>query len=100
MNKKVIFFGGDGGCLDSYYLCLENYKLSKSIILNDGQIKLPKKTEYGGGFSTIESGRYKYYNFVYQCGNSKNHKKRYKRKLVFLGFPLIGPFKGLSPCLK
>jgi sugar O-acyltransferase (sialic acid O-acetyltransferase NeuD family) len=80
MSKKdFVFFGADGGCLDAYYLAIECHekKIRKRIILSDSaENDYPDNSVHYGGFETIEDGNLSGTNFIYQCGNVKNHRTR------------------------
>lgn len=77
---KIVFFGGDGGCLDAFFLAQEtadSKAVIEAIILSDSSQKMPSNAVYGGGFASIENGRYAGYHFVYQCGSVQNHRTRH-----------------------
>jgi sugar O-acyltransferase (sialic acid O-acetyltransferase NeuD family) len=77
LSEPIVFFGVDGGCLDAYYLCIEAHQQKSSMFLSDKPIELPDGAEYGGGFSEIESKKFKNLPYVYQCGNVYNHANRH-----------------------
>lgn len=75
MMDKVIFFGGDGGCLDAYFLACELFDINEKVVLSDAKLNLPSGSVLGGGFSDCTN--FEGCHFVFQCGSVENHRQRH-----------------------
>ena len=73
--NKVVFFGGDGGCLDAFFLACELYEIEEKIVLSDDKSKVPLGPKWGGGFGNCTD--FRGCHFVFQCGNVTNHRQRH-----------------------
>lgn len=73
--NRVVFFGGDGGCLDAFFLACELYEIEEKIVLSDDKSKVPLGAKWGGGFDSCPE--FKGCHFVFQCGNVTNHGQRH-----------------------
>tara|TARA_E500000178_G_C16951481_1_gene721496 strand:- start:675 stop:1313 length:639 start_codon:yes stop_codon:yes gene_type:complete len=76
--NKILCFGTNGGCLDSYYLCKEIYPNDEISFLSDVEKTgdFINDSMVVGGFSDIKNFQNLDYYFIFQCGNVLNHKKR------------------------